>query len=265
MRKYHGQAPTPTFPHSVKPAAAADVRDPWRRHLASDPTLGARAFRVALGLLNFVDRAGFTSVGIARLSEELATHRRVIERGLAALVAAGYLERERGAGQRGNGGWTCSTRLKVPAATASASPKVPATADQGTGQTGRKVPATVAGQTLLTNRTLAAAAPGLEAGSATAESGDDRSRRATADERRRSPESAVLPIGPTAGPGGEVLRLIGELETSMRAEPRPVRDVVLSALRLKLGLRASRQGSGYENSAAADECGGSDVRVPQTK
>ena len=257
VRKYHGQAASHTFTYAKPAPSLPDLRDPWRRRLASDPTLGARALRVALGLLNFANKSGFTSVGIVRLAEELNADRRVVERGLAALVAAGYLERERGAGKRGNGGWTCGTRLKVPAEVihneASPPAKVPATAAQGTGQTGRKVPATPTGQTLLTHRTPAEDAPGLEAGSAPAENERAGSRTAELDERRHPPVVlAVPPIRPPAVFGGEVLRMLDELEDAPRAEPRPVRDAVLSALRQRFGLPAKRTVNDNENSPRAD-------------
>lgn len=246
MKRYHGQAASPTLPPSVK--TTPDARDRWRLEVAADRRLGPGALRVALALLNFANRDGLTTVGTARLCAELGRHRRNIERGLAQLVRADYLEREPGGGVLGNGGRTCATRLKVPAEVIHKVPataaKVPATGAQGTGDGRPKVPATPAGQTLLTHITRAADAPGLEAGSATAET---------------APGSA------TAAGGGEVLELLGELTASTRSGPQSVRDVMLAAIRQKLGQRPKAAVSGNENSPRASACGGSGVDALQAK
>lgn len=242
MRKYHTQGSTHT--------CALDVRDEWRRQIASDGTLGAGALRVALILLNFANRSGFTSVGVQRIAAELGgKDRRNVERGLAQLRKGGHLEREAGGGVAGRGGSTSASRLvihKDPATGAGTSRfKVPATGGERPGDWRPKDPAPVAGETLLTHITRAEHAPGLEAGSGPAKNGDTGSA--------------------TAGPGGEVLALLGNLTTSTRAEPLAIRDAVLSGLRLKFGLRPKATVSGYENSPPADTGGGSDVRGYKAK
>jgi hypothetical protein len=210
---------------------------------------------VGLVLLNFANRSGFTSVGIDRLAKELGRHRRNVERGLEQLAAAGYLDRKPRGGVPGLGGTTAGTALKVPAAKVpAAAEKVPATASESTGDGRRKVPATGAGETLLTHITPAANASGLEARSATAKNDDTGSATATGGAARSSTST-------TAGPGGEILRMLEDLTASPRSEPRPVRDAVLSALRSKFGLPAKRPVSDNENSAPADVCCGSGSRT----
>lgn len=259
MRTYHGQAARPISPQSVK--LDPDVRDEWRRQVAADPDLGPGALRVALVLLNFANRSGFTSVGVGRLAHDLGRDRRNVERGLRQLVGRGHLEREARGGVPGRGGRTCGTVLKVPAAASSKVPaaaaEVPAAAHRSTGDGWQKVPATVAGETLLTHITPAANGPGLEA-EAYAANGDTGS--ATAALGVAGATLWAIP-STSAGPGGEVLRMLGELEAKPRADARPVRDAVLSALREKFGLRPQRAVNDNENSPPADTRGGYGPRV----
>lgn len=234
VKRYHGQASSHTFPPSVKPTP--DARDPWRLALATDPALRSGTLRLGLVLLNYANRDGFTSVGVARLVADLGKNRRTVERHLATLAAAGYLGREPGGGVRGNGGMTCGTWLKVPASSAAKVPadptppwpKVPAETRKGTGGNAPKVPVPGGRSNPLNPLTHAADAPGLEAGSATAE------HKA----------------------GGQVLEVLGELVAADRSGPRPVRDVVLAAIRQKLGAQPKAPVSDDENSRRAGGRGG---------
>lgn len=236
MPAYHA-APARQIAHpSVKPAQTPDLRDPWRLRIATDPRLGARALRVALVLLNFANRDGYTSVGLPRLAAELGMDRRQVQRGLAALVAAGHLEREEGGGVLGRGGRTAGTWLKVAATEVAATvtappPEVAATVDRSSGHRGPEVAATVTAQTLLTQELLAADAPGLEPGSATARNGGTGSAHASG--------------------GGEVLRLGGELVAAPRVGPTAVGRAVLDALHARFGRRPERAGSPNENFGGA--------------
>lgn len=248
VKRYHGQPPTHTFPPNVKPAPLLDVRDPWRQAIAADGRLGPGALRVALILLNFANRSGSCSVGVHRIATEVRRDRRNVERGLRQLVVAGYLEREARGGVPGRGGRTCATSLKVPATASSKVPaaaaEVPAAARRSTGGGESKVPATVAGETLLTHITPAAAGPGFEAGTASAQN--------------QHAGSA------TAGRNGEVLRLGRELEAP-RVGPSAVGLAVLAGLRSKFGYRAQGSRSHNENSAPADHGGGSGVDALKAK
>lgn len=157
-KAYHGAVRAPTPSASVKLAPPpVDVRDQWRRQVASDPAVGARALRVALALENYVrGRDGRTTVGLGRLGDDLCMDRRGVERGIADLARLGHVRRVQGKGQRGNGGFTAETWLTLRPVDKSVNKS--STAGEGTGQTGQKVPASVTGETPLNPKSARAPA-----------------------------------------------------------------------------------------------------------
>jgi len=165
---YHATPSRPPRPHSVKAAPHYDVRDQWRRQVAADPAVGARGLRVALALENYArGRDGRTTVGVARLVDDIGMDSRNVRRGLAELVKLGHVRRVAGRGQKGNGGTTAETWLTLKAGpvdkNAAAVDKVGATvAPTGfltRGANGSKVGATVAPQTPLSENPKSARAP----------------------------------------------------------------------------------------------------------
>lgn len=215
MPTYHAAPARAKSPAYVKPSTP-DVRDDWRRQIARDRTLGARALRVALTLLNFANRDGLATVGVDRLALELEADRRQVLRGLASLRAAGHLERHERCGVRGRGGITAATVLKLAGAAGSSRAQVVATAARSSGHGGREVVATATTQTLVTLTTPAAGARALQ----------------------RADAAATSPGSGTGGGGGELLQreLPGMLGSVERARPETV-GFYLERIRKTLRVR----------------------------